>query len=186
MTNSNQLDPGSSTPQPPIGYPVSSLKFWLMSILTFNLYTLYWSYKNFRALKVPSDSKIAAAIWSLFFPLSFFSMMEGLEKKAAEFDKPIRTHKWAIAWIYFILITSTKILNNIAEKVENETILLIAFAALSCQLLSLFVISIIQRKTVRLNRELIPQPQIVSRFGAEDFGMIILVVGVFIKFGILI
>ncbi len=180
MTNFNQMDPGSPNPHSPIGYPVSSLKFWLMGVFTGGLYLFYWSYKNFRALHVPSDSRLAAIIWCIFLPLSFFSMMQGLENKAAESNHPIRTHKWALAWIYFLLVSAAKILDRMSDKVTDETLVLVGFGAFGCQLLSLFILSIIQRKMLLLNRELRPNAQIASRFTIWDIVFMIVCVGIFI------
>lgn len=180
MTNSTQMDPGTPNLQNTIGYPVSSLKFWMMGIFTGGIYLLYWSYKNFRALQVPSDSKVAAVIWCIFLPLSFFSMMQGLETKASENNYPIRTHKWALAWIYFLLVTAAKFLDRMSDRVTDETLALLGFGALGCQLLSLFILSIYQRKLLVLNRELRPQAQIASRFTIWDIILMIVCVAVFI------
>ena len=114
-----------STGNTSIGYPVTIAKFWVMSILTFNLFVFYWSYKNFVGFKVPSGKRISAFVYALFFPLSFFSLMKGFEKVAQERQYKVHFHKYWLAWLYFGTVTASKFMD---EKLFLLALLLAAIS----------------------------------------------------------
>lgn len=60
-------------------FPVSLLKFSLMSICTLGLYQIYWSYKNWRFIKDRDRSKISPVWRSFFHPLWYFSLLKDID-----------------------------------------------------------------------------------------------------------
>ena len=56
-----------------IFYPVSLERFYIFSIMTFNLYTVYWTYRNWLYIKTQMNSSIIPFGRSLFHSLFFYS-----------------------------------------------------------------------------------------------------------------
>jgi hypothetical protein len=72
------------------GHPVNSntpryfatppAKFIAMSVCTFGLYEIYWSYKNWRIIKERDDSQIMPFWRGIFYPLWHYSLLTELSK----------------------------------------------------------------------------------------------------------
>lgn len=60
-------------------YPVSTVKFVIMSSATAGLYTLCWFYRNFRYLKA-DGVKLVPWVHSLFYPLFFYSLCRHVDR----------------------------------------------------------------------------------------------------------
>jgi hypothetical protein len=144
----------STKPIEPIGFPVSSLKFWVMSILTFDLYLIYWAYKNFKQLEVQGNS----VIYALFIPLSFSSLIKGVEVQSEKAGKPLHLKRVLLAIGFFLLTVAAKIADR-----ENQNAI-----ALLLSVVALLPVAYIQRKIVMLNQELRPSVPIQSKFSAWD------------------
>jgi len=61
-----------------IYFPVSKLKFSLMSICTLSLYPLYWNYKNWCYIKDRDQANIMPLWRSIFYPLWYYSLLTHL------------------------------------------------------------------------------------------------------------
>ncbi|MBU6454679.1 MAG: hypothetical protein KGS72_23125 [Cyanobacteria bacterium REEB67] len=100
----------NATPLPAtIGYPVTPLKFWLMSILTCSLFNIYWAFQNFRRLDTKSSGKTIAAVSSIFLPLCFNDLLKGLNQKSSEAGVPTGLHNLALSWAFFLLTVISKV-----------------------------------------------------------------------------
>lgn len=113
MEQNDNLDHGQLQKQNPgqvrvlsdAGYPVAPFKFILMSALTFNLYSIYWAYKNFVVLDTTpvKRPKILAVCSSIFLTLTFYWLLKYIEEAAARQGKKINLHKGFLAAAYFAL-----------------------------------------------------------------------------------
>ncbi len=85
------LDTGANAPAPvslavPLPehsfFPVSTAKFVAMSIFTFGIYPIYWSYKNWQRIKARSREDISP-FWRAFFaPFFGFALFERVHEAA--------------------------------------------------------------------------------------------------------
>lgn len=73
-----QVDPGSTYPL----FPVSMLKFILLSLCTFGIYRLYWCYQNWKRIQAAFGEPMEP-FWRTFFaPLWNFSLYSQIEEMA--------------------------------------------------------------------------------------------------------
>ena len=171
MTDSqtNEMDtPKDSSDKPleqpkPIGYAVSNLKFSLMIVLTLGYYVIWWAYKNYRALQIPGPNKLGSVVYAVFFPISFFNLLKGVEAEAVSHDIPFRLNKLLVAVMYFLFITATKIF------VRNEETVLIA---LITAIISLIIVFFGHREVLEVNRKI--GAYIDSKLTWKDFVFIVI------------
>ncbi len=103
---------GTGNPMEPIGFPVAPKKFWIMSICTCFLYPVYWAYQNFRHLNVTFNTKVWAAVYAFFLPISFNALMKGLQSTAAEYGASVELKTLSLAISFFVLQAIEKILDR--------------------------------------------------------------------------
>lgn len=149
-----------------IGFPVGNAKFWTMSILTFGVYTMCWAYKNFQAMKVPSDQHLMHVVYAWFLPLSFHKLMESFENRTQGTECPLTFMKVPLAVLFFLLNVATKGL----DKMGSEW-------SLATTLGTIIVAAIVQRAVLRANKKLAPTATIDTKPNRWDFTLIILVWG---------
>jgi len=65
-------------------FPVSRLKFALMSLATLGLYEIYWSYKNWKCVQENLGEKVNAPIRALFYPLTSYSLFKRIREQAGQ------------------------------------------------------------------------------------------------------
>ena len=70
----------------PVFFPVSRLKLTLMSLATFNLYTVYWFYRNWKHLQKLTGDRVSASIRAVFYSLTAYFLFKGMRKQAAAMD----------------------------------------------------------------------------------------------------
>lgn len=156
MTSPQETEPLKIGPEP-IGFTVSAKKFWLMSIFTCFLYTRYWAYKQFRHLPIGRLNKFTAILCALFLPISFFSLMSGLEKNALEQGIELKFDKKVVASVsFFILCLITRFMETLVFSM--------AVSAISTSLLFR-----VQRKINATTALVRPDIQPDSKFSALDF-----------------
>lgn len=59
-------------------YPVSLVKFAVLSIATFGLYQVYWFYKQWAYIRARDDNAVMPVIRAVFFPLWFYALFKDL------------------------------------------------------------------------------------------------------------
>ncbi len=157
----------SSVSSEPIGFPVSNLKFWAMSICTVGFYEVYWGYKNFKALKVPSGKGLSAFIFAIFLPVSLFGLLKAFETQAAAAGNPISVHKLPLAWAFFLLHVVSRVMDRMLPAE-------LSMLALIPALINLCMLAYVQRKMIAVNAAVRPNAKIDSRFSAWDITGLIL------------
>jgi hypothetical protein len=106
-------------------FPVSGLKFVLMSAATFTFYQVYWFYKNWKRYQDRSGQSLMPflrALFAIFFCKSLFDLIT--EESAPHVDSPPSGDLLAIGWIV------TTVLLNIAARFETQGALLAMLALL--------------------------------------------------------
>lgn len=111
-------------------YVVSPKKFWILSIATLNLYSLYWMYKHWATFKAKSGQSMIPfmrAIFSIFFTHSLF----------AEFDKKAQGKEayqdWSpngLATGYVVLSIFDRIFEKTAHHYANTLVIAIVSLAI--------------------------------------------------------
>ncbi len=88
-----------------VGYPVAPFKFVMMSILTFNLYPMYWAYKNFVVLDTTpvKRPKILAVCSAIFLTFTFFWLMKYIEQASERHGHPIKMPKEFLAVTFVVM-----------------------------------------------------------------------------------
>ena len=105
------IDEGTSDEQE-LFYVVSMKKFWILSLATFNLYSIYWFYKHWANYKEQTGQKLSPVLRAIFAVFFTHSLFNTIDREAQ--DKP-NYKAWfpkGLATIYIILV----ILERIYEK----------------------------------------------------------------------
>lgn len=90
-------------------YAVSNTKLVMLSVLTFGLYEVYWSYKQWQFVKKEKDLKVtpwARGLFCTLYAYSLFKHIFGLAKEAG--DKSSPSAGW-LAIAYFILVSMSRL-----------------------------------------------------------------------------
>lgn len=75
-------DPAASPTAEPAFFPVSLLKLVLMSLATFNLYGVYWFYKNWKCVQRLDDATLNAPIRAFFYPVTSYWLFRRIREHA--------------------------------------------------------------------------------------------------------
>jgi transglutaminase-like putative cysteine protease len=69
-------------------YPMSGLKFLILGVGTMGLYDIYWTYRNWHAVKLKNNTDIMPVARGIFSPIWFYPLFSALRKDSLErFDK---------------------------------------------------------------------------------------------------
>jgi hypothetical protein len=124
-------------------------KMIILSICTLNMYSVYWFYKQWTALKVNAGfdcMPALRAIFQVFFVFSLFSTI----KYDAEFKKvPVSWNAGLLALFYIIFSLTGSFIDRFANNAETgQLLLLISF---TCYLLTIIPLVIVQKTANELN-----------------------------------
>lgn len=155
----------SSFTDKPIGYPVSPLKFWILSLFALNLFPFYWGYKTFLAFD-PTDAKrprVLAVMNGLFLFARIHKLMVFIEKSSAQMGAPVKFPKlfYSIATFFLFWTTVTLALSHLPY------LLIIPHM---CEMLILFQI---QKAVLKINRQLRPGNFVDTRITAKNAAAIV-------------
>lgn len=107
-------------------YPVSPIKFVVLSMLTFGIYASYWFYKNFKYFKIQSGEKMMPIVRGIFDYLWFYSLYGRMVNDSYKrFEKNLLPHETIgvfLAIAYFLLL--------FAENISDYVILALTLATL--------------------------------------------------------
>ncbi|WP_339719744.1 DUF3857 domain-containing protein [uncultured Paraglaciecola sp.] len=93
-------------------YPISGLKFIILSVGTMGLYEVYWAYRNWHAIKSKMNLDIMPIARGIFSPIWFYPLFSALRKDSIErFDKnqvlmPFLAIIFAIVYVVAYFATS--------------------------------------------------------------------------------
>lgn len=84
-------------------FPVATHKFIILSMCTFTLYELYWSYQNWKRIKAASSENISP-FWRAFFaPLWGFSLFKRIDASATSSGLDVWWSHGTLATVYLLL-----------------------------------------------------------------------------------
>jgi hypothetical protein len=70
----------------PVFFPVGRLKLTLMTLATFNLYVIYWFYRNWKHLQKLTGKQVSAVLRSVFYALTAYFLFRGMRRQADAMD----------------------------------------------------------------------------------------------------
>lgn len=71
-------------------FPTSALKLFLLSIFSYNLYQVYWMYKNLSFLKRYYGFEINPILRAIFWPLFYYDMTSTVKEFAVQNEISVR------------------------------------------------------------------------------------------------
>ncbi len=92
---------GTDSPAAPLYFPVSIMKFLVLSVCTFGIYQFYWFYTNWKIIKRREGSNISP-FWRTFFIFLFcYALFDRIRKSAASLnaETAINPSLLTAAWI---------------------------------------------------------------------------------------
>jgi len=150
----------------PIGYLISHQKFWVMNMLTWGLYSIYWSYENFLAVEVakPKRPRLFAAIHAFFLNLSFYRLQGLVIEAAAKEGKTIKLPRVLLSIAYFISMYCWNFVFKNSDTITwNDLLSIIAQSAIGA-----LILFPLQLKLVEINRDLRPQLLPEKKYGIKE------------------
>ena len=164
-----QLNP-YATPQAPVQdstavtdpagtfFSVTPLKLAIMSLTTFNLYLLYWFYKNWKAVQRITGEKVSAALRAFFYVIVSYALFTRMRRHAESVGGVPLFPAGALAVAVFVIGMMWRL---------PEPYWLVSFLA--------FVPLIPVQNTVNeINRKLAPQADRNTRFSGWNVAAFIL------------
>jgi hypothetical protein len=79
------------------------LKLAVMSVATFGLYQIYWSYKNWKCASRLSEQDLNAPVRALFFPLTSYWLFRCIEESGRKFGADVSINAGFLAVALFLL-----------------------------------------------------------------------------------
>jgi len=93
-------------------YPVSSLKFFILSVLTLGLYHVFWFYKNWEYVKNREHSTIMPWGRALFYTLWYYPLYSSIERDSKFSETSLKTTKNGVFLSLGILFFITSFVSN--------------------------------------------------------------------------
>jgi hypothetical protein len=143
---------------PVIGYPVSLKKFLIVTLCTLPLahaYVLFWAYKNFCTFGFKKRTKLAAAVFTFFLPISLHELLRMLENRALVKGTPVHFHKTIVSATYIIL----KVVAGMCGRISTLTFPLSEF----CDILSILLLIWVASRILLVN----PEHQVTTQSNSQ-------------------
>ena len=99
-------------------YVVAPRKFYWLSILTFNVYLIYWFYRNWRQVKRQTSESIWPHARGIFFIFFTHSLFGDVDQKIKSLGKQFIWNPNSIATMVVILT----VLSNILDRLSSNNI----------------------------------------------------------------
>lgn len=163
--------PNEETPEPEpiksLGYSVSGIKFWVMNICTFGVYSIYWAYKNFMLLEIakPKRPRIFAFIHAFFLSISLYRLIGLVQNKAEKAGVPVKLPRVLLAILYF----AGRVFDIVFLRTSEFGWLDVAKVCFDT-----FLLYQINSKILKINRELNPSSTPERKFGKKEIFFCIL------------
>jgi len=109
LRTDNTLNNSINRKERSIFYYVSPLKLVLMSISTLGIYQLFWFYKNWTYVDEHTNKLTSPTISAIFGGISFYGLMNEMNKAGAETGSSKKLPSLLIAPLYFLLLLSSSL-----------------------------------------------------------------------------
>jgi hypothetical protein len=101
-------DPAIATEQP-VFFPVGLTKLAVLGVCTFGLYLLYWFYRSWRQMPDQPSRRIHAAVATIFYPLTAYSLFKEVERFSARSGGPSRVGAGPLAVCLFLVTAADRL-----------------------------------------------------------------------------
>jgi len=167
LSDSNELAENEPDESKPFGYPVSNLKFWIMSIASLGFWAVYWAYRNFKAFEIKklNHPKLYALLHAVFLNFSLYRLMTLMEIQAEKINLHFKIPKIILAVIFFAL--------TVIEKFFSGGILTIE---LTCDFLKFLILFYIQRTILDINVKHRPKIPIENSYNWKEVVSIFIII----------
>ncbi len=110
-------------------YVVAPRKFYLLSILTFNVYFAYWFYRNWHLIKQSTGESMWPPMRGLFFIFFTHALLTDVDEKIKSLGKSYVWRPGTIATLVVLLIVLVNVLDRLSGiSVASPTTELISIA----------------------------------------------------------
>ncbi|WP_462156972.1 DUF3857 domain-containing transglutaminase family protein [Pseudoalteromonas sp. GB56] len=103
-------------------FPVTVVKFYVYSILSFGFYPFYWSYRNWRAIKEANDESMMPIARGFFGVIWFYPLFNRFANESEELGS--RKHLPA-KWVAVMLAIAVVAANVAGEFIDQFTLILL-------------------------------------------------------------
>ena len=93
----------------PTFFPVGRMKLALMSIVTFGLYLVYWSYQNWKSVERLNNEELGAPLRAFFYPLTSYYLFQRIEGHVVPMQIKIAIQPGVLALGVVILAVSWRL-----------------------------------------------------------------------------
>lgn len=97
-------------------YPVSSSKFWIMSLGTTGMYLFFWTYKNWQWIRDANEEKLNPFWRSIFSIFTNFSLFERMVNREPQSGKWLRNMVIPLA----LLILITEVISQYLSQLDDD------------------------------------------------------------------
>lgn len=105
----------ADTDQPDF-YVVAPWKFFLLSMVTLDLYLVYWFYRNWRNVKLNTGESLWAPARGLFYIFFTHSLFARVDKKLDEEGQEFDWSAGSVATLLVVLALASNVLDRLAFK----------------------------------------------------------------------
>lgn len=110
--DASALDDGLIVPPMPDEYdffPVSPTKFIVLTLCTFGIYKLYWSYKNWERIQQRTREQLSPVLRAFFTPVWIFSLFGRMRNDLARASVPVRWTAKELGVMYLVIAVSWRL-----------------------------------------------------------------------------
>ena len=105
----------ADTDQPDF-YVVATWKFYLMSLMTFDLYLVYWFYRNWRNVRLRTGESLWAPARGLFYIFFTHSLFSRVDSKLKEEDYEFSWSPGSLATLLVLMTIISNVLDRLSFK----------------------------------------------------------------------
>ncbi len=138
----------------PIGFPVTTKKFWIMNIFTLGIYRIWWAAKNFQAFAIPNKNRFFNIFFGLCLSVSLIQLLKALAKSYTENNLRFSLNILGLAIAFFTA--------DIIIRASFDKPIWIAM------FLDTLLLSRVQKAILELNRQVRPNAIINSKFSLSE------------------
>lgn len=104
---SDQGEASSQSSSTPLYFPVSLLKFAMMSIVTFGLYEVHWFYKNWDLERSRTQERLHAGLRAIFAPFFCYSLLSRIKTTAEHHQIRASYSSGLLSFAFFAWLASS-------------------------------------------------------------------------------
>jgi hypothetical protein len=101
--------PLADAPAEPAFFSVGLAKLAIMSLVTFGLYELFWSYRNWKCARKLTGESLNAPIRAFFYPVTSYFLFRRIEDCGLKYRILMPMNTGTLAFVFFLLSASWRL-----------------------------------------------------------------------------